>query len=121
MLRRFYNPVQWRDVCQEHPFDCGAGVSLVYNKKVAGLFGAYIQWLVATVCSLYILIIGIYGYTLQPLVDFRSFPVGTSLVPAEEDGEDAEFEFVYEKKESKEPSLKANCPIPHGLLSTVAC
>jgi uncharacterized membrane protein YphA (DoxX/SURF4 family) len=82
----------------------------VYNKKVAGLFGAYIQWLVATVCSLYILIIGIYGYTLQPLVDFRSFPVGTSLVPAEEDGEDAEFEFVYEKKGEQRAFTESELP-----------
>lgn len=69
---------------------------IIYNKRVDGLFGAYIQWLVAALCFVYILIIGMVGYMIQPLVDFRSFPVGTSLI-SEEDDDDSEFVFVYEK------------------------
>ncbi len=68
-----------------------------YNNKVEGLFGAYIQWLVATVCAAYILIIGMAGYFLQPLIDFRSFPVGADLVAEEDNGDEGEFEFIYEK------------------------
>lgn len=68
-----------------------------YNNKIDGLFGAYIQWLVATVCAAYILVIGMTGYFLQPLVDFRSFPVGTDLISEDDNDDGGEFEFIYEK------------------------
>lgn len=84
---------------------------VIYNKKVPGLFGAYIQWLVAAVCALYIIIIGVYGYTFQPLVDFRSFPVGSSLVPVESaDEEEAEFEFIYEKDGTRKTFSQSGLP-----------
>ncbi|MCI9607075.1 MAG: DoxX family protein [Muribaculaceae bacterium] len=82
----------------------------VCNKKVPGLFGPYIQWLVITVCSLYIIIIGVYGYVLQPLVDFRSFAVGTSLVADDAEEEDAEFEFIYEKEGIRKTFSQDNLP-----------
>ncbi|MDE6651522.1 MAG: DoxX family protein [Paramuribaculum sp.] len=76
----------------------GALIYLIkYNNKIKGIFGAYIQWLVMTACVAYILVIGLTGYFLQPLVDFRSFPVGSELIADEEDSEDQEFEFIYEK------------------------
>lgn len=75
----------------------------VYNKCVRGLFGSYIQWLVVFICSAYMILIAFVGYNLQPLVDFRSFPIGRSLV-ADADAElpEAEFEFIYEKDGKRE-------------------
>lgn len=69
----------------------------VYNKRTFGLFHPYLQWIVATVSYVYIMIIGLVGYNLQPLVDFRPYKVGTSLVADDMDRE-PQFEFVYEKE-----------------------
>ncbi|MBD5244769.1 MAG: DoxX family protein [Barnesiella sp.] len=75
-----------------------------FNRYVRGLFGAYIQWLVVFICSAYVMIIAFVGYNLQPLVDFRSFPVGRDLAVAADDAEaeEPEFEFVYEKDGRRE-------------------
>ncbi|MDE7460807.1 MAG: hypothetical protein K2M85_06960 [Paramuribaculum sp.] len=75
-----------------------------FNRYVRGLFGAYIQWLVVFICSAYVIIIAFVGYNLQPLVDFRSFPVGRNLAVVADDAEaeETEFEFVYEKDGRRE-------------------
>ncbi|MDE5838978.1 MAG: hypothetical protein K2H39_07980, partial [Paramuribaculum sp.] len=89
----------------------GALIYLIkYNNKIKGIFGAYIQWLVMTACVAYILVIGLTGYFLQPLVDFRSFPVGSELIADEEDSDDQEFEFIYEKDGVTEPFDVENLP-----------
>lgn len=87
----------------------------VYNRRVDGLFRPPTQWLVVTVTGVYALIIGLIGYYIQPMVDFRSFPPGTSLIggysedsPNSEDSDDtAEFVFIYENSagERREFSL----------------
>lgn len=75
----------------------------VFNKSVRGLFGTYIQWLVVFICSAYVIIIAFVGYNVQPLVDFRSFPIGRNLAEeADADESEAVFEFVYEKDGQKE-------------------
>lgn len=74
-------------------------VLLIYNRRVGCLFGPYIQWLVLLVASVYVAVVAFIGYTVQPMVDFRPFPVGTDLAAllGDEDGVAPEFEFVYEK------------------------
>lgn len=75
---------------------------IVYNKEVRGLYMPYLQWIPAAACAVYVIAVGLYGYNVQPLLDFRSFPVGTDLTEENsENGEDAEFEFVYEKNGQK--------------------
>lgn len=81
-----------------------------FNSKVKGLYGAYIQWLVMAVCAAYIIVIGLAGYFLQPLVDFRSFPVGSELITHEEDNSDNDFEFIYEKDGEKKSFDVENLP-----------
>ncbi|MBD5256944.1 MAG: DoxX family membrane protein [Bacteroides sp.] len=80
-------------------------IGLVYlllkNRMVDGLFGAYIQWLVTAISTAYILTIGMIGYFMQPLIDFRSFPVGSTLLTEENDSEESDFEFIYEKNGEK--------------------
>ncbi len=70
------------------------------NSSVAGLFRPYSQWVVATACAIYAIVISLWGYNVQPLVDFRSFPVGFQLASAEEEADNTEvaFEFIYEKE-----------------------
>ena len=63
-----------------------------------GFFQPAIQWMVGAWVSLYILLIGLYGYNIQPLVDFRSYPTGTSLVGLNgETDDDVHYRFLYEK------------------------
>lgn len=77
-------------------------VALIYlaivNRRVAGLYNPYWQWLVATACFVFCVAVALWGYNVQPLVDFRSFPVGTELVSESDDTEDdVVFGFIYEK------------------------
>ncbi|MBQ7854063.1 MAG: DoxX family protein [Muribaculaceae bacterium] len=68
----------------------------IFNKRTFGLFLPYLQWIVATICYIYILIIGFLGYNIQPLVDFRSYKVGTEFIP-KNSSDNITFNFIYEK------------------------
>lgn len=74
---------------------------LFYNRRVAGVFHPLSQWLQTTIAVAYILLIGIVGYHIQPLVDFRPFPPGTDLgaivAEAAEGTDSADLTFIYEK------------------------
>lgn len=73
------------------------------NGKVkSGVFQPAIQWLIAVWAGLYIVIVGLYGYNVQPMLDFRSYSVGTQLDPEEtdlaifdSDGEDVTAEVIH--------------------------
>lgn len=73
----------------------------LFNGKVAGLFDPYVQWVVGGLLSLYILLVALVGFNVQPMLDFRRFAPGTSLLADMEgdDGTDEEvnYEFIYEK------------------------
>ncbi len=75
-----------------------AGLGLLWWKNARihqALFNPEIQWLVGAVISLYIILVGLYGFNVQPYVDFRPFPVGTSLIDSDENRET--YAFIYEK------------------------
>lgn len=81
---------------------------IINNKKVSGLYVPYLQWIPAVVCAVYVIAVGLFGYNVQPLVDFRSFPVGTDLVSEDSSSDDeTEFEFVFEKN-GKEKTFPQN-------------
>ena len=69
------------------------------NVKVDGLLTRYSQWLVGWLCAFYMIAVGMIGYTIQPLIDFRPFKVGTLLASDDSaDSDDAvDFRFIYEK------------------------
>lgn len=71
----------------------------IYNRSVRGLYNPYLQWIVVTILSVYILGVNMHGYSIQPLVDFRPYKTGTELIPNADDGSgnDEEYLFVYEK------------------------
>ena len=76
---------------------------LFHNRGVDGLFSAYSQWLVGFVALIYIIVIGLFGYNIQPLVDFRPYKEGTALLSDRNDEEEGEWRFIYEKDgESRE-------------------
>lgn len=84
-----------------------------YNRRLAPWFTPYVQWLVITLLAAYLLVIGLYGYNIQPMVDFRSFPVGASLLPdgSDEAAYDSEIiTFVYEKDGERREFTIDNLP-----------
>lgn len=82
----------------------------VFNRKVPGLYDPYWQWIVATLCFVFSVAVSLWGYNVQPLIDFRSFPVGTELIADEEKEDDVAFEFVYEKNGVVETFSEDNLP-----------
>lgn len=82
----------------------------IYNKKVKGLFNPYIQWLVGSLCLVYIVAVGMWGYMVQPLLDFRSFPVGSPIIVDQESQPDVKFEFIYEKDGQQRSFTETNLP-----------
>lgn len=84
-------------------------VLIIYNQKVNGLYGVYIQWFSLVLSIFYIIIIGIIGYNIQPLIDFRSFPEGTDLL-SEQDIENDVVDFIYEKDNKREIFTLDNLP-----------
>lgn len=83
-------------------------ILVIYNKRVKGLYRPYTQWIPGIMCFAYIIGVGLWGYNVQPPVDFRSFPEGTSLV--DEESEDVTFDFVYEKDNVRKSFTADNLP-----------
>lgn len=65
------------------------------NRKTGYLIRPTFQWLGVVASGIYILSVALYGYNVQPMLDFRPFKVGTSLL-AESDDQPS-FTFIYEK------------------------
>ena len=78
---------------------------LKYNRRCPTVISPAFQWIAVVINLLFILTISLYGFSVQPLIDFRPYKVGSPIVeghfPAEdaamadEDGEN--LVFIYEK------------------------
>lgn len=69
---------------------------LFWNPKVrSGLFEPAIQWVAGVWTGLYLIIIALFGYNVQPMLDFRPFPIGAPIVS--EAGSDEDYVFLYER------------------------
>ena len=76
----------------------GIGVLIFYNTKAICLITPAFQWLAVVASGLFILIMEIFGYNFQPLLDFRNYPVGTSLYAHDNElNDDFKYIFVYQK------------------------
>lgn len=81
-----------------------------------GLFQPAIQWIVGAIISLYIVIVALYGYNIQPIIDFRPYPIGARLLPPDTDAaEDADIDdsdiiFTYSKDGREEQFTLDNLP-----------
>lgn len=77
---------------------------VIYSPRMKpGLYKPAIQWLAGATVTLYIIMVGLYGYNIQPMLDFRPYPPGTQLVAAETEEEDEAYDadmpvFIYEKE-----------------------
>ncbi len=80
---------------------------LVFNPRLKqGMFEPTIQWIVVVCISLYFITIGLYGYNIQPMIDFRPYPIGASLVP--DDEEDATDESASTDESSPTEDQEAS-------------
>ena len=75
---------------------------ILYNRRVAGLYAAPIQWLVITASLAYPLLLSLTGFNVQPLVDFRPYKVGTPL-------------FAETAQDTPDSSDSPSCPTARGL------
>ncbi len=86
---------------------------LFNNSVVAGLFTTYSQWLVAFIAFVYIILVGLFGYNIQPMVDFRPYKTGSPLlgdVAGEVDDAASGMTFIYEKNGEKREFDGNNLP-----------
>ena len=69
---------------------------LMFNTSVRGIYGPAVQWIVTALSFAFIMAIAYYGYFVQPLIDYRPYPVGTRLVATDEgDSDESEDEFIF--------------------------
>lgn len=81
---------------------------LKYNCRCRGIFTPLMQWLVVTFSILYIIALGIIGYLVQPLIDFRPFREGKALL----DSGTENIRFIYEKNGEKSLFAADDLPSP---------
>lgn len=67
------------------------------NRRAGCLVTPYMQWVVFIATGLYVVVIGLYGYICQPLIDFRPYPIGSELVSTDEEEYEPQYIFIYEK------------------------
>ena len=71
---------------------------LKYNKRGSSIFSTLLQWLVLASSLIYIGLVSIISYMIQPLIDFRDFPIGTEILNQDE-GERVTIKLKYQKGE----------------------
>ena len=67
---------------------------IFFNTRDGGLYVNGVQWIIGGLVTFYILGVELFGYNIQPMLDFRRFAPGTMLVSEEEGGE-VEMEYLY--------------------------
>ena len=75
----------------------GAVFLLIFGRKVAGVFGPAVQWMVMAATFVATMAIALPGYFTQPLMDFRPFQLGTRLVSSQPSTSAQDYLFIYEK------------------------
>ena len=70
---------------------------LIFNRAIRGLYPPTIQWLVIAVSLVFPLFLALAGYQVQPLVDFRSYPIGSVIFKGNETTTGLDELFTYEK------------------------
>lgn len=81
-----------------------------YNYKSRCFIIPTLQWLAFIASSIFIILIGIYGYVYQPLIDFRPYKIGETLLPNDNNETAINYEFIYEKDGITKTFLEDNLP-----------
>lgn len=67
---------------------------LKHNRQAPCLFLPLSQWMIAAASIIYCLTVGLVGYLVQPVVDFRPYPTGTDLAIS---ADASEIKLIYTK------------------------
>ncbi|MCM1349091.1 MAG: DoxX family protein [Firmicutes bacterium] len=73
------------------------------NKHVKYIYHPYSQWICGVSCLVFVTMVELYGFNVQPMVDFRSVPEGTLLIENDDttdsgdEESDVDFLFIYSK------------------------
>lgn len=71
---------------------------VMFNRRCHWIITPALQWIAIVVSFIFIIAIETFGYSYQPLIDFRSYPQGEPLVETDSsESEDERFLFIYEK------------------------
>lgn len=74
---------------------------LLFNRRYPSFYGPAVHWVVGALSFVFALAVSLYGYFEQPLLDFRPYRVGESVVSKSEQAtpaqDDVNYLFVYEK------------------------
>ncbi len=73
-----------------------------FNRRFwRGVYRPAIQWIVVVILLFYTIAVSMYGYNIQPMIDFRPYPVGTNLYAAlngaDSDVGSEEVRMVYQR------------------------
>jgi hypothetical protein len=84
-----------------------------YQQKTICLIRPFLQWVAFVMTNLYIFSIALIGFHYQPLIDFRPYPVGDTIIDNDIDNsQQPEYLFIYAKgtelKEFKETDVLPN-------------
>ncbi len=70
---------------------------IIYNRRAGSLYRPVLHWLVPLLAVALAVAIALRGYFVQPLLDFRPYPVGTKLVvTGADEGDEGDYRFIYE-------------------------
>ena len=78
---------------------------VMWNRLLIPYIHKGLQWVAGAVFWVFIVVIAIRGYNVQPIADFRSFPVGTNLAALAEEGDNVDYEFVYKAPDGREETF----------------
>ncbi|MDE6338741.1 MAG: hypothetical protein K2K97_03005 [Muribaculaceae bacterium] len=84
-----------------------------YNTHCRCIIIPAFQWLALLASASFIVIIEVIGYVYQPLIDFRPYPIGTSLsltASESDDADEPEFAFIYRKDGVEKEFTMDNLP-----------
>ena len=75
---------------------------LMFNKSLRGIYGPAVHWMVMAVSFAMVMAVAYYGYFVQPLIDYRPYPVGTRLASmdtagSEDENNEDDFIFIYSR------------------------
>ncbi|MDE6296596.1 MAG: DoxX family protein [Muribaculaceae bacterium] len=68
----------------------------IFNRHAGWLITPALQWIGLLATSVFCIAIEAAGYFYQPLLDFRPYPIGTSISETSSE-EEPEYKFIYEK------------------------
>lgn len=81
-----------------------------HNRQIPCIITPAFQWIGLLASAAYVVVIGMYGYMIQPMIDFRPFGIGTSLIADDTEYDGPTYAFTYEKDGVRQEFTEDNLP-----------